>query len=392
MIGTILRWLNNFFLLLADSFFARLNISQDSNYVLIVRLDLIGDFILWLDTAVAMASYYRKKGMHVILLANDDWSAMAEKLDIFDQVLTLNKSQYCSNLKYRIRMNTQIRNLNCTVAIQPAYSRELFSGDSVIRICGSRERVGSVGNLSNIRSWQKSISDNWYTRLIPADPGQKMELLRNAEFVSGLTGEKHISKVFDLATFNSFFFPDTEKIVKKYIDGTYFLLSPGASFAGKRWPLEYFAQVAEYVHQKTGWRGVICGSQGEAGQAEILCELMGRSLINLTGVTTLIDLALIVAGAKLVLANDTSTTHLAAAVGVPVVCIAGGGQYGRFVPYEVEALDGRPLPFCIIHRMNCFGCNWDCKFDVKAGDPMPCVGNVTVPEVLNVIDNILAIK
>ena len=390
MFVTLLSWPKKFLLILVDSFFKRVNVSRNPKNVMIVRLDLIGDFFLWLDSAYATVSYFKKRGMHVTLLANDDWAALAQNLGLFDQVLKLNKKNYISSLKYRIQRNIQIRNLNCSVAIHPTYSRELFTTDSVMRICGAEDRIGSAGDFSNIRTWQKKLSNLWYTRLIPSDRDNKMELLRNAEFVSGLTGEKHTARVFNLKSFNSPFLSDFENIVKKYIDGTYFVICPGASFAGKRWPLERFAQTVEYVQQKTGWRCVVCGNKDEVELARKLGELLGVSIINLAGVTTVSEFVSIVAGAKLVLANDSSSTHIAAAAGIPVLCIAGGGQYGRFVPYEVEERDGRPLPFCIYHRMDCFSCNWNCKFEIEEGTPMPCVGNVSVSDVKNAVDSILA--
>ncbi|HDI60737.1 MAG TPA: lipopolysaccharide heptosyltransferase family protein, partial [Desulfobacteraceae bacterium] len=50
-------------------------------------------------------------------------------------------------------------------------------------------------------------------------------------------------------------------------------------------------------------------------------------------------------GAEAVLSNETGTIHLAAALGTPAVCIAGGGDFGHMIPYP-EDLDtgGRPLP------------------------------------------------
>ena len=63
----------------------------------------------------------------------------------------------------------------------------------------------------------------------------------------------------------------------------------------------------------------------------------------------------------------TSAMNIAAACGVAAVCILGGGHYGRFMPYEVEQADGRPLPRAIIHQMSCFGCNWQCIYQRSHG-------------------------
>jgi len=41
--------------------------------VLVVRLDAIGDFLLWLDGAQRLAAHYRAEGRRVTLLANAAW-------------------------------------------------------------------------------------------------------------------------------------------------------------------------------------------------------------------------------------------------------------------------------------------------------------------------------
>ena len=73
----------------------------------------------------------------------------------------------------------------------------------------------------------------------------------------------------------------------------------------------------------------------------------------------------LLASAGLYLGNDTGPMHVAAAAGVPVVAVFGGGHWPRFLPVAHRgAVHTRKVP--------CFGCGWkDCVF----GDA-PCVGRV----------------
>ena len=73
------------------------------------------------------------------------------------------------DLRYRLRLSRTIRRMGFALAVQPAYSRD-YSADVLIRLSGARERVGSTGDGSNLRPWEKRISDRGYTRLIKADP------------------------------------------------------------------------------------------------------------------------------------------------------------------------------------------------------------------------------
>jgi hypothetical protein len=48
--------------------------------------------------------------------------------------------------------------------------------------------------------------------------------------------------------------------------------------------------------------------------------------------------------------------HAACAVGTPNAVLLGGGHFGRFMPYD-GATVAAALP------LDCFGCDWRCRFD-----------------------------
>ena len=356
--------------------------------VLIIRLDTIGDFVLWLDAAQATLKHYRAQGKSVVLVANSTWAEWAKDLAIFDEVIALDRRKYSLNLRYRYHLGRSIRMLSCTIAVQPAYSRELLMSDSVVRISGARERIGSAGGTSNIRLWQKRISDRWYTRLIYSNSAPCMELLRNAEFVRGLGVVDFLAKVPDLHAVSALQ-KDESFLTAMPVDQPYYVLFPGASWDGRQWPVDHFVQIAEQLYRKTGWHGVVCGGSTDRGLAENLCGQSSAPLLNWAGRTDLSQLAAILSAAQLLLTNETSATHIAAACGVAAVCILGGGHYGRFMPYEVEQADGRPLPRAIIHQMSCFGCNWQCIYQRSNGVPVPCIERITVDEVWEAICEML---
>lgn len=118
-----------------------------------------------------------------------------------------------------------------------------------------------------------------------------------------------------------------------------------------------------------------------------LCRMAAVPLRNLAGKTSLGQLAAILAHARLVLTNDTSAAHIGPEVGVPTVCILGGGHYGRFLPYDL--LDARLAPRAVSHRMDCFGCNWRCIYGTEIGQPFPCVTKVSVEDVWDAVEDVL---
>ena len=323
-----------------------------------------------------------------MLVANSAWAAWAKELGIFDDIIALERRKFDRDILYRYRLAYRLRKLGCSIAVQPTYSREWSFGDAIVRVCGAKERIGSTGDLSNISLWQKRIADRWYTRLISANPVLCMELVRNAEFVRGLGESKFLARVPNLRTISTLW-ADEAFIAATAGDQQYYVLFPGASWNGKRWPVANFSQVADRIYRQTGWRGVVCGGPEDIQLAKNLCSHCNAPLLNWAGRTDLAQLAAILSAAQLLVTNDTSVTHIAAICGVPTVCILGGGHYGRFLPYQVEQMDDRPLPRAIVHQMPCFGCNWQCIYGYSDGIPVPCIERVTVSEVWYEIRDIL---
>ena len=117
-----------------------------SNCVLVVRLDAIGDFVLWLDAAQALVRRYELQGGDG-LVANATWASWAKNLELFDDVIPVDSREFQRDPWYRFRLCRSIQALGCALAIQPTYSRFWLLGDSVIHFSGAAERIGSTSAI-----------------------------------------------------------------------------------------------------------------------------------------------------------------------------------------------------------------------------------------------------
>lgn len=360
---------------------ARTKESGPKKKVLIVRLDAIGDFVLWLDAAQELRRMFPPDRYRITLLGNDVWTSLAETLPHFDEMISLDRKRFYFHPAYRHRLLRELRYERFDLVIQPAFSREFLYGDSAVRFSGARERIGSGGDCSNQIPFLKRISDRWYNRLIPASKEPLMELERNAEFLRGMGLPDFRCRVPDLSGFPP---PPRPSGAPNY-----YVLFPGVGDPLKRWPVENFAELAGRIHWATGWVGVVCGGPGEVALGEALLKAGDAPLESRAGRTSLPELVSVIAGAQLLVGNDTSAIHIAAAVSTPSVCILGGGHYGRFLPYPTEVENGRPLPVAVAHRMECFHCNWTCIFHPESGEPAPCVRNITVDAVWEAVRKLL---
>jgi lipopolysaccharide heptosyltransferase II len=99
----------------------------------------------------------------------------------------------------------------------------------------------------------------------------------------------------------------------------YFVVHPGASAASRRYPAERFGAAAEMVARDSGSQAVFTGDAGEHALIEQARARMTQPSVSLAGRLELGELAALIAGAQLLVANNTGPVHIAAAVNTPVV-------------------------------------------------------------------------
>jgi ADP-heptose:LPS heptosyltransferase len=111
-------------------------------------------------------------------------------------------------------------------------------------------------------------------------------------------------------------------------------IHPGARLYTRRWPTEYFAAVARDIVRR-GWRVVLTGSAEEALLTRrIVRALPAGSAVDLAGQTTLGAFGALLRHARLLIANDTGVSHVAAALRVPSVVVCCGADPRRFAPLD----------------------------------------------------------
>ncbi len=107
----------------------------------------------------------------------------------------------------------------------------------------------------------------------------------------------------------------------------YLLLNPWASCQARTYPGEHFASAARQLAQITGWPVVVTGVEKDRDRTTPLLEALEPYAIDLIGATSVPELAALIAGARLVLTNNTSTLHIADATRTPSVILFSGTEY-----------------------------------------------------------------
>ncbi|MFL6231643.1 MAG: lipopolysaccharide heptosyltransferase I [Thermoanaerobaculia bacterium] len=126
------------------------------------------------------------------------------------------------------------------------------------------------------------------------------------------------------------------------------LLHPGAGWANKRYPPAWWGKVARLLQAGTGLPTWVAAARGEEGLAAEV-EAAGEGAARVVPAPDLPTLAALIRRAKLMLGGDTGPSHLARALGTPLVMVMGPTDPERHGPYgdpEGAVCKRLPCSFC----------------------------------------------
>lgn len=114
-------------------------------------------------------------------------------------------------------------------------------------------------------------------------------------------------------------------------------IAPGAEYGeSKRWPIEYFADVASEAIQK-GWVVISLGSTHDQDLGKTLDRLTKNKVINLIGKTKLEEVIDVMSLCQAFLSNDSGLMHVAASLNIKQVAIFGSSDPKKTPPLSRHA-------------------------------------------------------
>jgi heptosyltransferase-2 len=212
--------------------------------------------------------------------------------------------------------------------------------------------------------------------------GQKHELEYNLDLLRYLGIEAEDKKTFMPIMAESERWVES-KLAEEGVgaDDKLLALHPGASCPSKTWPSGRFAEVADKLSLKHGFKVIILAGPKDTVLAGRLAAQMRTKALNLAGKTSVSQLASIIRRCRLFISNDSGPVHIASAVGTPVISIFGRSQDGlsprRWGPLGLKDR--------ILHRkVGCIEClAHNCRKDLA------CLKAIGVNDVLAAADSIL---
>jgi heptosyltransferase-1 len=154
--------------------------------------------------------------------------------------------------------------------------------------------------------------------------------------------------------------------------GRYALLNPGAAWPNKRWPAPRLAALASALRSRRDLRSVILWGPGEFELAEEVVTVAGGAAI-MTPTTSIADVVALARGAAVMVSGDTGPTHLAAAVGTPIVGIYGPTRPERNGPWLRDDETVSRAAICQCHHFRSCKAERMCLLDVAVDEVLAAV-------------------
>ncbi len=353
-------------------FFAKFRDPQKR--LLIIKTDAIGDYILSRNFIEIVKKSEIFKDHKIDLLGNELWRDLALQYDssfTTDFFFISPDDLYESPLK-TMKLGWQLFKNNYETILQPTYART-FINDGLAGLTAAKQVIGFEGDTERINIKYKIKTDRFYSRRIPLPANIRFEFERSRFF---------FENVLKQPVNESGPFLPVEKSNRRGV-----IIFPGSGVFKRNWEKENFLALIQLILKNTSQPVILAGGTAELQTDDYLMEnLPPGSVDNLTGKTSLPQLVELVGNAALVIANETSAVHIAAATKTKSICVLGGGHFGRFAPYP-DHIESKPV--CVYYRMDCYHCNWNCIYQTSENEPYPCISNVSLERVWQITSQIL---
>lgn len=160
--------------------------------------------------------------------------------------------------------------------------------------------------------------------------------------------------------------------VRRQARGSYALLNPGAAWPNKRWPPARLAAVAQALRLRHQLTSVVLWGPGERELADAVVSQAGGAALA-TPPTAIRDLVALARGAVIMVSGDTGPTHIAAAVGTPIVGIYGPTRPERNGPWRPEDVTVSRAATCECHHLRRCRRARMCLLDIEADEVVAAV-------------------
>lgn len=120
-----------------------------------------------------------------------------------------------------------------------------------------------------------------------------------------------------------------------FMDDILVAVSPGATFSHKVWPTDRYVGLCRALFERYGCRFLVVGIDADQPMGAMLRAALGTRCLDMTGKTSLTQLAALLSRCRLFVGNDSGPAHMASAVGCPCVTVTSALDFpGLWEPWN----------------------------------------------------------
>lgn len=336
---------------------------------LIVRLGALGDVVHAIPVAAALRRAFPR--------ARIDWLVSAKHREILDLVpvidrrLVVNDRGDASGGTSMIAAVRELRRSNYDVAID---LQGLIKSALLARLSGAPRVIGFSSGYARERLARLFYNDAY-------DPGRGGIYHPNETRHVVAINLGVLTRIGLTASTPEFPIDAIDSVparrAAEQTGGRYALLNPGAAWPNKRWPPERLGQVAAALRDHHGLKSVVLWGPGEEALARDTVNASAGAAV-ISEQTTIADIVALARGAAVMVSGDTGPTHLAGAVGTPLVGLYGPTRPARNGPMAPDDVTVSRDTICQCHHLR------RCKLDRM------CLLDIEVAEVVSAVERRLA--
>jgi heptosyltransferase-2 len=307
--------------------------------ILVIQTAFIGDIILSSPIFEALKELYQDG--EIYLLTTPKGRELMEKNPFIKEIIVYDKKKRERGIANLIRIIKRIRKIKFELAIIP---------HSSIRSA----LIAYLGKIPHRVGFSKRFTDIFYNEKVKYSSNLH-QVERNLDLVYREVRKKRIPhlKIYisnnDRRKANLFL----EK--NKILDGDLLVgINPSSFWPTKRWKIEGFAEVADFLIREERAKVIIFGGPNDERILKEVSNNMKEKAIFAGNIFNLRELSAVIERCSLFISNDSAPMHIAMAMNVPTIAIFGPttldigfGPYGeRHIVVERKELECRP---CSLH-------------------------------------------
>lgn len=328
---------------------------MEYNNILLIKMSSLGDILHSLPFAAALRKRFPKA--RITWLVHPQFAGFLPEPPVIDEVIYFDKVKFnkmglADKLSYIKQMRAKLHKRKFDLVID---LQGLFKSAVLAALSGCDNRIGYAEMREGSGLVSKAI----------AGSHRHDHVIERYLDVARYLGAEVIELEFPMPDITRESAAIKQRLADAGCNGDYIVMVPGARWETKVWPPEYYAELAQMLI-KDGFYVVLVGGPEDVPKGATIVQkaAMPPELIDLTGKTSLRELAALIKACHLYISADTGPLHFAAALKKPLVAMYGPTKADRTGPYGSENITVIAAP------VKCAGClkkqcdDWRCMYAI----------------------------